>query len=431
MCLPLSVGALATWPADDRAEVMPILNWLWLACMKRGRSAAATASQTSTLAMDWTVILANREYIRWSKKHHNGLLGVAQSVQMSPAAQPADASGMFMTPQGNNANPLNAREMQDSFFERLAITFVNVHHQNLTPPTATTRGKGTTTKGFSPTEKIRMLGWRGLGKSADLSEIPEIWTEIHAESSKNAILVTAFDPVTTDNHDIDIHVDQKLTDDVVSYNFGYGIGCDYLLCHDGISPFAVAVYSRREKSELDMTDHNATRTFADVKSTRRAPPKCPSTVDALLQWMKNYTCFLNTLFGPKCPHLRQVQKLVTVLQANKRMMNSNSGGRDMIAQILWAIFGDARQFFGKCAKEKDLENLDDMPLSHLQAVHSILASSKLELRLMDVPHEPLAKKPPAPAPRGPPVQQGGNPSKGRQTPRRVEHTPDTSQRDHI
>eukprot|EP00978_Attheya_sp_CCMP212_P031301 scaffold117805_cov36-Attheya_sp.AAC.1 len=252
--------------------------------------------------------------------------------------------------------------MQDSFFERLATTFANVHHQNLTTPNGTARGEGTTTKGFSPTEKIRMLGWCGLGKSSDPAEIPEIWNEIHAESSKNgkkAILVTAFDPATTDDHDIDIHVDQKLTDDVVSYNFGYGIGCDYLLCHHGISPFAVAVYSRREKSELDMTDHNAasatTRTFADVKSTRRAPPKCPSTVDELLQWMKNYTCFLNTLFGPKCPHLKQVQRLVSVFQANKRMMNSNSGGRDMIAQILWAIFGDARQFFGKCAKEKDLD----------------------------------------------------------------------------
>eukprot|EP00978_Attheya_sp_CCMP212_P041403 scaffold237128_cov28-Attheya_sp.AAC.2 len=77
--------------------------------MKRGCSAAATASQTSTLAMDWTVILANREYIRWSKKHLDGLLGVAQSVQMSPAAPPADARGMFMTPQGNNASPLNRK----------------------------------------------------------------------------------------------------------------------------------------------------------------------------------------------------------------------------------------------------------------------------------------------------------------------------------
>eukprot|EP00978_Attheya_sp_CCMP212_P028715 scaffold99936_cov31-Attheya_sp.AAC.4 len=132
--------------------------------------------------------------------------------------------------------------MQDSFFERLATTFANVHHQNLTTPNGTARGKGTMTKGFSPTEKIRMLGWCGLGKSSDPAEIPEIWTEIHAESSKNgkkAILVTAFDPATTDDHDIDIHVDQKLTDDVVSYNFGYGIGCAYLLCHHGISPFTV------------------------------------------------------------------------------------------------------------------------------------------------------------------------------------------------
>eukprot|EP00978_Attheya_sp_CCMP212_P037819 scaffold181628_cov83-Attheya_sp.AAC.2 len=95
----------------------------------------------------------------------------------------------------------------------------------------------------------------------------------------------------------------------------------------------------------------------------------------------------------------------------------------MIAQILWAIFGDARQFFGKCAKEKDLDSPEDMPLSHLQAVHSILAS-KMELRLMDLPQELLTKKPPAQAPKGAAVQQGGNPSGGRPTPQRVEHTPD-------
>eukprot|EP00978_Attheya_sp_CCMP212_P036683 scaffold168156_cov31-Attheya_sp.AAC.1 len=104
---------LATWPPDDRAEVMHILNWLRLACMKRGRSVAATAAQTSTLAMDWTVILADREYIRWSKKYLDGLLGVAQDVQTSPAPQTGDSRGLFTTPLGNNANPLNAREMQD------------------------------------------------------------------------------------------------------------------------------------------------------------------------------------------------------------------------------------------------------------------------------------------------------------------------------
>eukprot|EP00978_Attheya_sp_CCMP212_P022601 scaffold67648_cov38-Attheya_sp.AAC.2 len=64
---------LATWPADDRAEVMPILNWLRLACMKRGRITTAAAAQTSTLATDWTVILADREYLRWSKKRLDGM----------------------------------------------------------------------------------------------------------------------------------------------------------------------------------------------------------------------------------------------------------------------------------------------------------------------------------------------------------------------
>eukprot|EP00978_Attheya_sp_CCMP212_P017124 scaffold45466_cov24-Attheya_sp.AAC.1 len=80
--------------------------------------------------------------------------------------------------------------------------------------------------------------------------------------------------------------------------------------------------------------------------------------------------------------------------------------RDMIAQILWAIFGDACQFFGKCAKEKDLDSPDDMPESHLQAVHSILAS-KMELRLLDVPAELLSKPHPAAPAKGAQGNQGG------------------------
>jgi hypothetical protein len=309
---------------------------------------------------------------------------------------------------------MDAINLQDTFFERLATSFASMHQ--VRAGHHTTSNDTTKTKGFSHTEKIRMLGWCGLELTA-YSDIPEIWAEIHAEAAKNgkkAILVTAFDPTTTGDHDIDIHVDQKLTEDIVSYNFGYGIGADYLVCHHGISPFAVAVHSRREKSVLDMNDQQTasatTRTYSDVKATRRGPPKPPGTVDELLQWMKNYTCFVQTLFGPVCPHLKQVKRIVTVIQANKRMMNS-AIGRDMIIQILWAIFGDARQFFGKCAKEKDFDNPDNMPQSHLHAVHSILAS-KMELRLLDVPSELCSKQPQQP--KGPPHNGGGGAQGGGQ-----------------
>jgi hypothetical protein len=117
-----------------------------------------------------------------------------------------------------------------------------------------------------------MLGWCGVTK-ATADQIPSIWTDIHVETSKNgkkAVLVTAFDPATTDNHDIDIHIDQKLTDNIVSYNFRYGMGNDYQQCHQGITPFAVAVYSRCrcEKSMFDMLDQQTesatTRTMSEI-----------------------------------------------------------------------------------------------------------------------------------------------------------------------
>jgi hypothetical protein len=44
-------------------------------------------------------------------------------------------------------------------------------------------------------------------------------------------------------------------------------------------------------------------------------------------------------------------------------MSSNMS-RKMIAQILWAIFGDARQFFSKCATTKDFDDSNNLPQSH-------------------------------------------------------------------
>jgi hypothetical protein len=134
-----------------------------------------------------------------------------------------------------------------------------------------------------------------------------------------------------------------------------------------------------------------TQTMLDVKAHQRNPPKSPNVVDKLLQWLKNCICFLCTLFGGMSPHLKQVRRINEVVQSNKRVMSTHMD-KEMIAQILWAIFGDARQFFSKCATTKDFNDPDNLPQSHLQAVHSILAS-KMHLQLMDVPSELLTNHP--------------------------------------
>eukprot|EP00978_Attheya_sp_CCMP212_P028193 scaffold96625_cov47-Attheya_sp.AAC.1 len=163
---------------------MPILNWLRLACMKRGRSTTAAAAQTSTLETDCTVILADREYLRWTKKRLNGMLGVTPINQLSPGPSPGDTGGGQQPIPGENiGSPMDAINLQDAFFEWLATSFAYMHQQNKTAPTISS-GETAKAKGFSHTEKIRMMGWCGLGLQTE-AEIPEIWAEIHAESSKN------------------------------------------------------------------------------------------------------------------------------------------------------------------------------------------------------------------------------------------------------
>jgi hypothetical protein len=424
---------LSQWPADDRGEMMPMLNWLRLACMKRGRANTPGAALTSTLAMDWKVILADREYLKWSKRRLDSVLGPAAPAPMAPSPSPLTTTPTPMNvDQTKAASPMNAVNLQDQFFERLASSFLHLQNKS---SAVSTKTDTTTPKGFSATERVRMLGWCGLTE-ATADQIPSIWTDIHAETSKNgkkAVLVTAFDPATTDDHDIDIHVDQKLTDDIVGYNFGYGMGNDYQQCHHGISPFAVAVYSRREKSTFDMLDQQTesatTRTMSDVKAHRRNPPKSPNVVDELLQWLKNYICFLGTLFGGLSPHLKQVKRITATVRSNKRVMATHMN-RDMIAQILWAIFGDARQFFSKCATTRDFSDPDNLPQSHLQAVHSILAS-RVRLVLMDVPSELLAHpaRDKGTASSGGGSGGGGNAAGGRQTQGNNRRQPDNNRND--
>jgi hypothetical protein len=119
-------------------------------------------------------------------------------------------------------------------------------------------------------------------------------------------------------------MDQKLMDDIVGYNFGYGMCNDYQQCHHCISPFAVAVYSHCEKSTFDMLDQQTesatTPTMSDVKAHRQNPPKSPNVVDELLQWLKNYICFLGTLLEGLSPHLKQVRRITATVRSNKRVM---------------------------------------------------------------------------------------------------------------
>jgi hypothetical protein len=180
---------LAQWPPDDRDELIPIFNWLRLACMKQGRTAAV--SHTSTLALDWKVVLADREYLKWSKKCLDSIFGPVTPAVTAPSPT------QHLAPMGNSStrnpaattSPMNAINLQDQFFECLATSFLYLQNKNTS---ATSKAADTTTsKGFLATEKVRMLGWCGLTLETD-NKIPPIWTEIHAETSKNgkkAVLV--------------------------------------------------------------------------------------------------------------------------------------------------------------------------------------------------------------------------------------------------
>jgi hypothetical protein len=161
--------------------MMPMLNCLRLACMKRGRANTPGAALTSTLAMDCKIILADCEYLKCSKRRLDSVLGPTTPAPMAPSPAPQTSTPTRTNvAQTKAASPMNAVNLQDQFFERLASSFL--HLQNKTSASST-KTDTTTPKGFSATEKVHMLGWCGLTEvTAD--QIPSIWTDIHAETSK-------------------------------------------------------------------------------------------------------------------------------------------------------------------------------------------------------------------------------------------------------
>jgi hypothetical protein len=81
----------------------------------------------------------------------------------------------------------------------------------------------------------------------------------------------------------------------------------------------------------------------DVRALEAEPGCCPAFYHSMLNLMKRYIRLLTVLFGAGCLHLTEVKGMYQVLAEKGAVYKSMS--MELIAEILWRVFVDARECF--------------------------------------------------------------------------------------
>ena len=208
--------------------------------------------------------------------------------------------------------------------------------------------------------------------------VPNVYVKILTEgrtTSKVAkVLQDALKPSEEEDTPVDIFVSTELAKDVKELNFGYGNDKSFETCHRGISPFGVSAVTQETASFrrrlAERAKQATTLSMEDVATLESAPGPCPSTYDGLLRLLLAYQKLLRKVCGTLCGHYLEVRQIRRVLAINNAMYERVSPSQ--VAQVLWGIFLDARQFFSSTA------NGDDLPKSNLHFMRSWLESGSVK-----------------------------------------------------
>ena len=146
---------------------------------------------------------------------------------------------------------------------------------------------------------------------------------------------------------IRVYVSQELVRDMKDLKLGWGNENAHDTCHRGISPFAVLQVSMDQQTKRRKTQERADRatylSTEDVRALEADPGCCPASYYGMLTLLKRYIHLLTVLFGAGCSHLTEVQGIYQVL-AEKVAVYENMSA-ELIAEILWRVFVDAREYF--------------------------------------------------------------------------------------
>jgi hypothetical protein len=231
-------------------------------------------------------------------------------------------------------------------------------------------------KCFSPFEHERIRLACGLGPANyDLGR-PLVYAAMLAEGRTlpkvEAVLQRFLAPPPGDWDPIRIYVSAELVRDMKDLKFGWSNENTYDTCHRGISPFAVLQVSMELQNKRRKIQERADRatylSTDDVRSMEAEPGACPQSYYGMLNLIRRYIRLLTVLFGPGCVHLLEVQGVYQVL-SDKSGVYETMGG-ELVAETLWQLFIDAREYFSQTGPE--------LPVSQLFALRDSIRSCTLK-----------------------------------------------------
>ena len=231
-------------------------------------------------------------------------------------------------------------------------------------------------KCFSPFEHERTRLACGLGPANYELGRPPLYAAMLAEGRTlprvEAVLQRALAPPPGDWDPVRIYVSAELVRDMKDLKFGWANENTYDTCHRGISPFAVLQVSMEVQNKRRKIQERADRatylSTDDVRSMEAEPGACPHGYYGMLNLIRRYIRMLTVLFGPGCVHLLEVQGVYQVLSDKAGVYETMSG--ELVAETLWQIFIDAREYFSQTGPE--------LPVSQLFALRDSIRSCTLK-----------------------------------------------------
>ena len=250
-------------------------------------------------------------------------------------------------------------------------------------------------KVFSPFEHTRIRLACGLVPANYELGRPPIYAAMLAEGRSmpkvEAVLQQFLAPSQGDWDPIRIYVSAELVRDMKDLKFGWGNENMYDTCHRGISPFAVLQVSMEQQTKRRKVQERADRathlSTDDVRSLEGVPGACPGSYYNMLNLIKRYIRMLTVFFGAGCTHLLEVQAVYQVLSDKSAIYESMSG--DLVAETLWQIFIDAREYFSHHGPA--------LPVSTLFALRDSIKNCTLKATINCPVHQLLGRPTPSAA----------------------------------
>lgn len=351
--------------ADERDEAGIIVQWCRAALVRNGNHANTRRKSQLNVAWLWPSVTQDRGFSRWRRR------------RLEPFRMPQPSSNHPQLPTAALIEALSNRGTNASTKE--AKAYSALEHQI-----------------------IRLAA--GLSEADYQMRAPPIYSELITEgrttTSVQRVLEARTAPGEHDFDPIPIYISSEMAKDVKDLAFGYGGDLSYETCHRGLSPFAVIAVSMEQQSkrkrQQELARRATTVSVSDIQALETEPGQCPHGYSGLMEVLRRYASLLVILVGQYATHYIEIRQVIQTLRRMTAVYESMPP--QDVAQILWAIFIDARRYFNHKGPSLPTSSLSVMTV-WLQTCSINQTVNCPTARLLGFNHTPQARLPPyAPTP---------------------------------